>query len=476
MFQLVGRSSRKGKSRAWAEDTGRMPPCSQPESVRRSHFHSARNPQQRVEATCVCAASDQRQRKWLSQASHMSSSPYRSGHVSQSPRTNISLSGKKELCTMNSPAHQRLRPVSTMQEFSLWHMSDLVARSTGRQLRLGLRSRWPDSLKATVRILLTSGFPMWMAWGPELTFLYNDAYARTTLGKKHPWALGRPASEVWPEIWKEIGPRIRRVMHTGEASWEETLLLILERNGYPEETYHTFSYSPLTGPPGQIAGMLCVVIEDTVRVIGDRQVSALSTLAAAWPAPSPSRKYSPPSSMDLPTRRTCHSPSPISSTRKERLLGWCRRTGIEPTIPPRPRSIDADGKDAPWPHSGPAGRKRAQSPWRIYASAFPDLPTRLWDTAPGQARMVPISRTGTGNAARYLHRRAQSIPPARRQLCRISGPGCGPDCGQHHQRPGIRGRTQTRRKTGRAGPCQDRILQQCKPRVAHSAHADPGPG
>ncbi len=82
---------------------------------------------------------------------------------------------------------------------------------------------WPDRLKNTVRILLTSRFPMWMAWGPELTFLYNDSYARTTLGKKHPWALGKPASEVWREIWKDIGPRIQRVMETGEASWDETL-------------------------------------------------------------------------------------------------------------------------------------------------------------------------------------------------------------------------------------------------------------
>jgi hypothetical protein len=146
---------------------------------------------------------------------------------------------------------------------------------------VGPAAEWPDSLKAVVRILLTSRFPMWMAWGPDLTFLYNDAYRRTTLGKKHPWALGRPAAQVWHEIWKEIGPRIRQVMETGEASWEETLLLILERSGYPEETYHTFSYSPLSGSDGRIVGMLCVVMEDTVRVIGERQLASLSALAEA---------------------------------------------------------------------------------------------------------------------------------------------------------------------------------------------------
>src|SRR6202044_1431438 len=105
---------------------------------------------------------------------------------------------------------------------------------------LGPAAAWPDSLKAVVRILLTSRFSMWMAWGPELTFLYNDAYRRTTLGAKHPWALGKPASQVWHEIWKDIGPRIHQVIETGQASWDDSLLLFLERSGYPEETYHTF--------------------------------------------------------------------------------------------------------------------------------------------------------------------------------------------------------------------------------------------
>ena len=86
---------------------------------------------------------------------------------------------------------------------------------------------------------------------------------------------------VWSEIWKDIGPRIERVLETGEASWDETLPLILERSGYPEESYHTFSYSPLAGPDGENAGMLCVVMEDTGRVLGERQLASLGTLAAS---------------------------------------------------------------------------------------------------------------------------------------------------------------------------------------------------
>ncbi|MFI5910118.1 SpoIIE family protein phosphatase [Dactylosporangium sp. NPDC051541] len=143
---------------------------------------------------------------------------------------------------------------------------------------LGPQAAWPPSLRSAVRIMLGSRFAMWMAWGPELTFLCNDAYRRDTLGKKYPWALGRPASEVWAEIWPDIGPRIRGVIDTGEATWDEALRLFLSRAGYTEETYHTFSYSPLTDDDGTIAGMLCVVSEDTDRVIAERRVTTLRDL------------------------------------------------------------------------------------------------------------------------------------------------------------------------------------------------------
>ena len=145
---------------------------------------------------------------------------------------------------------------------------------------LGPPEAWPRSLATMARVVVSSRFSMWMAWGPELTFFCNDAYRRDTLGKKYPWALGRPAWEVWPEIWDDIGPRIETVMRTGVASWEESLLLFLERSGYVEETYHTFSYSPLSDDSGAVAGMLCVVSEDTDRVIGERQLATLRNLGS----------------------------------------------------------------------------------------------------------------------------------------------------------------------------------------------------
>ena len=93
-------------------------------------------------------------------------------------------------------------------------------------------------------------------------------------------ALGRSAREVWAEIWDDIGPRAESVVRTGQATWDEGLLLFLERRGFPEETYHTFSYSPVPDDRGGIGGMLCVVTEDTERTIGERRLRTLRELAA----------------------------------------------------------------------------------------------------------------------------------------------------------------------------------------------------
>ena len=143
---------------------------------------------------------------------------------------------------------------------------------------LGPPGSWPQSLKTVVRIVLTSRYAMWMAWGPNLRFFCNDAYL-PTVGIKRDWVLGSRSDKVWEEIWPDIGPRIERVLNTGEATWDEGLLLFLERLGFPEETYHTFSYSPLADDDGRISGMLCVVTEVTERVVGERRLATLSELA-----------------------------------------------------------------------------------------------------------------------------------------------------------------------------------------------------
>ncbi|HET6878683.1 MAG TPA: ATP-binding protein [Pirellulales bacterium] len=159
-------------------------------------------------------------------------------------------------------------------------MSDLIAAHDWSGHALGDAANWPTSLQTALRIMLGSRYAMWLGWGPELTFFYNDAYARMTLGVKHPWALGRPAHEVWSEIWSDIGPRAEHVLRTGQATWDERLLLFLNRRGFLEETYHTFSYSPVPDDAGGVGGLLCVVSEDTERTIAERRLRILRELAA----------------------------------------------------------------------------------------------------------------------------------------------------------------------------------------------------
>ena len=228
-------------------------------------------------------------------------------------------------------------------------MSELISSYDWSSTPLGHVAAWPDSLKAAVRILVTSRFPMWMAWGPKLTVLYNDAYARVTLGKKHPWALGKPAAEVWHEIWPDIGPRIERVMRTGQASWDETLGLILERSGFPEETYHTFSYSPFAGANGTIEGMLCVVMEDTQRVRGERQLSSLSTLAGALVDAKQERKFSRQLNAASQIRKIFPSHWSTVSKTAAPLSVWLRKPASSPAIPQRRAEMDGESVSAPWP-------------------------------------------------------------------------------------------------------------------------------
>ena len=144
---------------------------------------------------------------------------------------------------------------------------------------LGPPESWPQSLKMAVRIMLTSRQPIWIGWGEDLTYFYNDPY-KSIIGGKHPWALGRPTREVWREIWAEIGPMLDTALGGDQGTYVESQLLIMERNGYPEETYYTFSYSPIPNDDGTVGGIFCANSDDTQRVIGERQLALLRDLAA----------------------------------------------------------------------------------------------------------------------------------------------------------------------------------------------------
>ena len=134
---------------------------------------------------------------------------------------------------------------------------------------LGVPATWPRALRTVVSLMLASKFPMFVAWGRELTFLYNDAYAEI-LGQKHPWALGQPFQAIWGEIWGDLEPLVARAL-SGEGTYQEDLPLLMRRKGYDEQTWFTFSYSPVHGDDGEVAGMYCVCTETTAAVLARRQ-------------------------------------------------------------------------------------------------------------------------------------------------------------------------------------------------------------
>jgi PAS domain S-box-containing protein len=265
-----------------------------------------------------------------------------------------------------------------------------LARVDWLQTPLGAPEQWPQSLKTAVRILLSSKFSMWMAWGPDLTFFCNDAYRQDTLGSKYPWALGRPASEVWAEIWDDIGPRIDRVLASGEATWDAALLLFVARSGYTEESYHTFSYSPLRDDAGQVVGMLCVVSEDTERVISERRMATLRDLGS-----DPSVLRSEEAMLGAAADRLGENLRDFPFTLTYLFDGDDARlaaaSGIDPSHPVAVGLLPADGSGL-WPVAAPA---RGESVLvDLVGEAFADLPTGEWADPPTQAAIVPLLQQG----------------------------------------------------------------------------------
>jgi signal transduction histidine kinase len=126
--------------------------------------------------------------------------------------------------------------------------------------------------------MLASSQPVWIGWGDELIYHYNDPY-KAIIGGKHPRMLGRPTEVVWAEIWDVIAPMLRTALTSEQGTYVESQLLIMERHGYREETYYTFSYSPIPDDDGTPRGILCVNTDDTLRVISQRQLALLGTLA-----------------------------------------------------------------------------------------------------------------------------------------------------------------------------------------------------
>jgi len=262
---------------------------------------------------------------------------------------------------------------------------------------LGPPEEWSQSLKTAVRIMLTSRQAMFVWWGEELINLYNDAY-KAIVGGKHPEALGQPASSVWREIWDQVGPRAASAMRDNEGTYDESLLLIMERNGYPEETYYTFSYSPVPSDQGGPGGIICANTDDTQRIVGERQLALLRELAVRT---ADARTFDAACTLSARGLETNPFDIPFAmiylidpDRRRVFLAGTC---GIGRDHPAVPEAVALHG-DSVWPFADVVATHRLRLVPDLDGVPGP-LPSGAWHRPPHQAVAVPIAPSGqTGKA------------------------------------------------------------------------------
>ena len=271
-------------------------------------------------------------------------------------------------------------------------LAGLMKRFDWQATTIGPPEKWPQGLKTAVRIMLTSQQPIWIGWGTELIYLYNDPY-KSIIGGKHPRALGQPTSVVWREIWQDIGPLLAKAMGGNEGTYVEAQLLIMERNGFPEETYYTFSYSPIPTDDGSPGGIFCANSDDTQRVISERQLSLLRELASSA---TESRSVSEACARSATALLTDPRDLPFAmiylvepgghSARLAALSGIDERhPAVTPTM-----SIEASGI---WPVKEVLQNHSPRLVNLSEAFGF-DLPSGGWRQPPHQAVVLPILSSG----------------------------------------------------------------------------------
>ncbi|WP_162409897.1 PAS domain-containing sensor histidine kinase [Pseudoxanthomonas daejeonensis] len=151
-------------------------------------------------------------------------------------------------------------------------MARRIAEHDWSRHPLGPPAHWPGELKTTLSILLGARHPMCVGWGPQLLMFYNDAYI-SVLGSKEPTALGAPLPQVWHELWDEIRGMAETCM-SGTATWVEDMYLRIERSGVPEDSWWTFTYTPVRDAGGIVVAMLALTQETTRRVLTERRLAS----------------------------------------------------------------------------------------------------------------------------------------------------------------------------------------------------------
>jgi signal transduction histidine kinase len=271
-------------------------------------------------------------------------------------------------------------------------MAGLIRTTDWSKTPLGPIDGWPQSLRTAVSICLGSRHPIVLWWGPERWMFYNDAY-RPMLGeRKHPQFLGRAGRECWAEIWDVIGPMMDQVIDTGEATWSEDLFLLMLRYGYPEETYFTFSYSPIRDESGRPSGIFNACTESTARVLDRRRLKTLRELTVEARTVDEAARLC----AEILGRNKREIPFGLVYLldRTGKCLHLAGHCGLLPGTSASPLTVNVEDEDSfGWPLARVAGHGRAEMVADL-RDRFDCLPIEPWDEPAHQAMLLPISRPG----------------------------------------------------------------------------------
>ncbi|MFL6603108.1 MAG: ATP-binding protein [Steroidobacteraceae bacterium] len=276
---------------------------------------------------------------------------------------------------------------------------------------LGPVECWPESWSHAVNIILDSSFPTALGLGDELIYFYNDAFIPLAGPSRHPHGLGVPVRIAWKEIWPQIlEPRFASTLSTGVPTGEADLLMPLERSGYLEETFITFSFAALRDGRDVPNGIFCTAIETTARVIAERQLVCLRALAAQG-------------SLAETPDGACHSavvtleanPRDLPfallylverGSRRARLAGSAGLVTVPDTVP---AFVDLKSSNDPWRLSTVTATRAAASIDNVQALIGGVI--RVADMSPTRAIALPITSRGDSDLAAILVAGANPMRP-----------------------------------------------------------------
>ncbi|MGE6758764.1 ATP-binding protein [Corallococcus interemptor] len=271
---------------------------------------------------------------------------------------------------------------------------------------LGPVETWPQSLRTAVGIVLASDYPLYVAWGPEFVQFYNDAYRPICGRTKHPAALGQAAAVTWPEVWHMLGPDWERMRQTGEAIFVNDLMMPLDRNGFVEECYFTYSHSPVRDESGAVAGVFAALTETTAQVLGTRRLDTLRELGAST-ADQATTDDACRESMRVIASDPLDVPFALlylvdDATGTARLAGTSGIKAEDPLAPAEVRLPESAGNvSADWPLGASVGTS-VPFVWERLPGASGSVTVGPWPEGTASAYVQPLPRAGHARPAGYL--------------------------------------------------------------------------